>query len=584
MKESYANISSLRNVMQNDVQRHMAKWRIQGEMIAPYRFVNDAQDKHDGRRKDQRIIKNQAGRSLRTFTSGMLNGATPQTRPWFHETTNNESKANSSAVKKYFSQSTSILNNHFQISNLYRVLPMVYKDVGVFSNSAFAMLPHPRFGFYFYPFAVGTYAFSCNIEGDTDTFQRDFSLSVRQIVERYGVLNASGHIDWSNMSSWVKEHWDQAKYNDTAVLSNLILPNKNFDPLKTVTDSSQRKFQSYTWITAAGTNLPPQTSSGFRNERHVGREEFLAVKGYDYFPVITPRWEVQANEDYGVDGPGDIALSDIQTLQELEKWRLEAIAKLVKPPMVGHASLRRHQSSILAGGITYVDDQGAVAGFKPAFQINPNISDLIGDQQEYVQAIRSAFFEDLFLMLSNERTVSHVTAREIDEKAGEKMVALAPVMGQWDQDLSSKLISNGRLILEQQGRMPKKPKELDGEQIRPEYISVLAQAAKASMMNSLERGANFVISLSGQLQDPALLGILKGEVYARKYLEFVGVDPTLIADEREFQQIKANIAQAQQNAMMQQNAANESQVAKNLSQAKTGENSMLDQLLTAAGQ
>jgi hypothetical protein len=579
---TYAEATALRNKLRDGMSRFLPKWRDLARFIAPERLKENPNDKHNGLRKDSRIIKNQAGRSLRTFVSGMMNGATPRSRPWFNLTVNNRQKALSAGAKRYFAEAEAVLNAHFQVSNLYRVLPMAYKDVGIFSNAAFAMLPDPRFGFHFYPFAIGTYAFACDDRGNTNTFTRDFSLTVRQIVERYTTLTPSGQIDWKGIPSWIREHWDNARYQETAVLAQLIIPNRDYNPDRKSLDPADKKFQSYTWVHASGNNLPPQTSSGFRNEASLNGSEFIKVSGFDYFPVITPRWEVMPEEDYGVDGPGEIALGDVMTLQEMEKWRLEAIAKLVKPPMVGHASLRRHQASILAGGITYVDDQGAQAGFKPAFMVDPKLGDLIQDQQEYVQAIRSAFYEDLFLMLSGDRTVSHVTAREIDEKAAERMSTLAPVLGQWDQDLSSPLIRNAQIILEQQGRFPKRPKDLEGEELRPEYISILAQAAKVSMMNSVERAVQFTANVAQIQQDPSLLKLINGEKILRSYYDYVAIDPTIILDEDEFEEIKQVAAQEQ--AMMKEQAmmAQESESAKNLSQAKVGEGSMLDTLLQAS--
>jgi hypothetical protein len=581
-KLSYAEVNGLRNTLRDDLARQLPTWRLLSQYIAPERYKSDPKDKSNGQRKDQRIIKNQAGRSLRTFVSGMMNGATPRARPWFNLTVNNVAKANSSNSRRYFSQAEAVINSHFQISNLYRILPLAYKDVGIFSNSAFAMLPHPRYGFYFYPFAIGTYGFACDAEGNTNMFARDFALSVRQVVDQYAKLTPSGHIDFSNIPNWVKTHWDSARYLETVLLTTVILPNPSYNALKPSTDAADKKFQSYTYVSSGGSSIPPQSSTGFRNEKTGGDQEFIKVSGYDYFPVITPRWEVAPEENYGVDGPGSIALSDIMTLQEMEKYRLEAVAKLVKPPMVGHASLRRHQASILAGGITYVDDQGALAGFKPAFQLNPQLADLIADQAEYTQAIRSAFYEDLFLMLSGDKTVSHVTAREIDEKASERMSTLAPVLGQWDQDLSSKLIDNAQLILEQAGRMPKKPDELRGEQMRPEYISILAQAAKVSMMNSMERFANFTASMANTQQDPALLKLFNGEAAIRKYADYVAIDPTLILDEDEFDQVR-KVQAAQQAAQQQQvDMAQQAATAKDLSASPVGEGSMLDTMLAAS--
>lgn len=574
-------VHQLRNSLRNNMLSKMPLWEVLAMYIAPNR-MRKAPGEKGAVYNQRKIIKNQAGRSLRTFVSGMMNGATPRARPWFNLTVTNKVKATSSAAKKYFSMSEKVLNEHLQVSNFYRVLPMAYKDVGVFSNSAFAMLPDPRYGFYFYPFALGTYGFACDAKGDTNMFYRDFEMSVKQIVDTYGTLKPNGQIDWSKLPMYIQEHYMSARYLERMILSTVILPNANYRPGALSSDGSHRKFQSYTFVQSMGSNLPPQTSSGFRNEGSLGNNEFIKVSGFDYFPVITPRWEVQAEEDYGVDGPGEIAIGDVQTLQEMEKYRLEAVAKLVKPPMVGHASLRRHQASILAGGITYVDDQGATAGFKPAFELDPKLAELIADQNEYTQAIRSAFYEDLFLMMSGQESKSHVTAAEITEKASEKMTALAPVLGQWDQDLSSKVIANAQMILEGMKRMPVKPKELEGEEMRPEYISILAQASKVSMMNSMERLSNFTSSMAQAFNDPTLMKLINAEQYIRVYADYVAVDPILILDEDEFKAVREGEAQAQQQqadmAMQQQQAA----TAKDLSQAKIGEGSMLDTMLTAS--
>lgn len=577
-------VMQIRNQLRDDMLRQMPLWETLAQYIAPQR-MRKAPGEKGSVYNARKIIKNQAGRSLRTFVSGMMNGATPRTRPWFNLTVTNKSKANSTNAKRYFSSCEKLINEHFQVSNFYRVLPMAYKDVGVFSNSAFAMLPDARHGFYFYPFAIGTYGFACDAQGNTNMFYRDFEYTVKQIVDTYGVKHPkTGKVMWGNIPEYVRASYEAARYLEKVILSTVIVPNPEYGPEKVSADGSHRKFQSYTFVQSMGSNLPPQSSHGFRNEKSLGTGEFLKVSGFDYFPVITPRWEVQAEENYGVDGPGELALGDIQTLQEMEKYRLEAVAKLVKPPMVGHSSLRRHQSSILAGGITYVDDQGAAAGFKPAFELDPKLAELIADQQEYTQAIRSAYYEDLFLMMSGQESKSHITAAEITEKASEKMMALAPVLGQWDQDLSSKVIENAQIILAQANpeRFPKRPKELDGESLRPEYISVLAQASKVSMMNSIERFMNFTASMSQAHQDPSLMKIMKPEEIIRVYGEFVAVDPTLILDEDEFGAVKQGIAQAQaqqEQMMMQQQQAT---VAKDLSQAKIGEGSMLDTMLTAS--
>lgn len=586
-KHSFSEVRVLALRLRDELTKQMPTLTLLGSFIAPQRIVHNPAFKNDGTRKDKRIIKNVAGLCLRTFQSGMMNGNTPKTRPWYNLTVLDESRNNRDSVRKFFSKRQATMNNYFQVSNLYQVLPLAYKDVGAFSNAAFAQLPHPKYGSYFYPFAIGTYSFSTDAEGNPNMFTRDFSMTVRQVVEQYAQKNDAGQIIWSNIPGQVKQFWDAARYTEVINLRMLIVPNPDYHPVvaRYSLDPSDKKYCSYTWYEGGAGNIPPQSSNGFRNEsggNTLGENQFIKVSGFDYFPVIIPRWEVQAEEDFGVDGPGHLALSDVMTVQTMEMSRLEAIAKLLKPPMVGHSSMRRHMASILAGGITYVDDAGAQAGFKPAFQIDPKIAELIMNQDEYTDLIKRAFFEDLFLMLAGDETKTHVTAREIDEKASEKMAALAPATSQLDRDLNSKLITNQQIILEAQGRLEKRPKELEGEEFIPQYISILAQAAKVSRMNSVERSVNFATSMAQAMNNPTLLKIFDDEAIVRGYADYTAMDPIFIRGEDDFNAIKQGVqrqqAQQQQAAMMQQQAA----TAKDLGATPVGEGSLLDTLSNAA--
>lgn len=578
---------NIRTSLRYEMQRHLPKWRMLAKYIAPKR-LKERTKKVNGSRRDEEIINNQAGRSLRTFVSGMMNGATPRTRPWFNLTTNNHKANQDAAVKKYFTEVEKILNTHFQVSNLYRTLPIAYKDLGVFSNSAFAMLPHAKHGFYFYPFAIGTYAFACDREGRTNMFTRDFTLNVKEIVNTYGQLKPNGQIDWKNIPRVVQHKWEQKHYLEEVLLSQVIIPNPEYNPNNVSLNPEDKKFVSYTYVQGySGSGSPSvlgnQSPTGFRREvSEMGRDGnvFLRIGGYDYFPVITPRWEIEPEGYYGVDGPGEVALSDIMTLQLEEKFRFEGIEKLIRPPMVGHASLRRYQSSILAGGITYVDDRGMQHGFKPAFELNPQLSELVASKEELQVYIKEAFYEDLFRQMSSRPTLSHVTKAEIDQRSSEAMAAIAPVLGQTDEDMTSKIIENALLILGEKDALPERPRQLSQARIMPEYISVLAQASKASLLVTQERVLNFASQAAAALQDPSILKIFKLEENMRYYAENAGLDPNLIMDEREFAEIKDAIEAMQAQQLAAQQQAENAQTAKVLSESKTQDGaSLLDQMV-----
>ena len=182
-------------------------------------------------------------------------------------------------------------------------------------------------------------------------------------------------------------------------------------------------------------------------------------------------------------------------------------------------------------------------------------------------------------MLAQDRPTSHVTAREIEERAAEKLQAIAPVLGQVDDDQNSNLIANAYFLLNEQGKLPPPPKIMEGEAIQPEYISVLAQAAKASMMNSAERAVNFTVSAAEALQDPSLIALMDGEELVRRYSDWVGLDPNLIKTKEEFEMVRQAAQQAAAQRAQMEAAQQQAATAKDLSQAKVGEDSMLDNVL-----
>jgi len=572
--------------------RFMPTWRVEHEFVNPHYIRESSGGRNDGSRKSGKIINNLARRGLRVFQSGMFNGATPRQSPWFFLTVPNDELANRQDAKRYFYKAERVLNQHFELSNLYQVLPMSYKNLGTCSNSAFAMLPHQKYGFFFQPFITGSWGVGRNVEGDADIFFRDFTMTVKQVVESYGRLNSRGHIEWSNqwntIDPWIQDAWNEGRYTETVMLTNVIIPNPN--PDKYSIDPADKAWQSYTYIMAMGGGLPNQYAPGqtkFQGKRPVElslpteREQYLSVKGYDYFPVIVPGWDIPPENDYGVDGPCEIAIDDVMTLQELAKGRLTAVDKLLRPPMVGPSSLRRHQSSILAGGITYIE--GESAKFVPAFEVDPKVAELINAEDKYEQAVNNAFYVDVFLRILTEKKISHVSAREIEEKAQEKLTTLGPLLGQVDRNQSSKIIDNAQILLSAQGRMPEPPESLIGQNMRPEYISPLARAAKQLMITGAERSVNFGVSLANATQNPALARIFKTEKIVRDYSFWNGLDPHSIADENEYQEILQQVAQEQAQAKQLAQAQVRAQTAKDLSQAEISPDKNMLQLAQEAG-
>jgi hypothetical protein len=299
---------------------------------------------------------------------------------------------------------------------------------------------------------------------------------------------------------------------------------------------------------------------------------------------LAPRWEVSGDDVYGTNCPGMTALGDIKMLQHGERRGMQALDKLVNPPMVGPSSLRTQKSSILAGDITYVDDRNGTQAFRPAHEIRPDLLSLERKQEQVRWRINRAFFADLFLMLSSNAALderSQITAREITERHEEKLLALGPVLEQLNQDLLDPLIDRTFAIMAKKGLIPDPPPELEGQPLKVEYISIMAQAQKMVGIAGIERFAQFATQVGTVV--PSLLDKVDFDQMVDEYANMTGTPPRIVVSDENvarMRQERAKQQQAAQEAAMMKDA---SSAALNLSKSDTrGENALTD--LMAASQ
>ena len=453
-----SEIEYLRSDMVNELNEYMPEYRLAAAFVNPRSIKNGGEK--IARKLESKVLMNTAGMALRTSTSGMYNGATPKTRPWFNSVVSNPLVAKVTSNKQFIKREDDIIAEVMQVNNTYRALPLLYKDTLTFSTGACMQLPHPIYGSWLYPLAMGTYSFSCDAEGNPEMFCRDFVFTVKQVVDSYGTVDANGKKLWNNFHPYIKDCYDKAMYHEKVYLTTVIGPNRYWSPTReNRMDPTDRKYQAYTYIQRFGSasgqfsGLSSRELNRDRADVIGGNIGFLKCTGFSYFPVIISRWELLAEENFGTGGPTQLALADIMTFQEMQRGRLNAVDKMLRPPMVGPASMRRHASSILAGGITYVEDNQLGSTFKPAFEMNAKISELIGSQADYREIIEEAYFINLFMSLLGEDLKSHVSATEMSLRSSEKLQLLGPALSQWDFDIGSKIIGNNRHILREQGRL-----------------------------------------------------------------------------------------------------------------------------------
>jgi hypothetical protein len=553
----------------------ISHWRELGENILPRRPRFLVTDTNKGDRRNQKIINSTASLAARTLRSGMMGGITSPARPWFKLSTADEDLADFNPVKAWLYDVSNRMSTVFLRSNLYNMLPVVYGDLGVFSTAPMSIEEDFKNVIRCQSFPVGSYVIAKDYAGRINTFGRTFRLTVRQLVEQFGIINdKSNRVDWSNISEHAKDLYERGNYEAWIEVRHLISPNPAFDSKK-----SQSKFKKFRSVYfERGTS----SSSAAANYMSDG-DTVLRESGYDYFPILCPRWEVTGEDVYGTDCPGMSALGDIKALQLYERKKAQAIEKMINPAMVAPASMKGQRNSILPGDITFMPEGRGQDEFRPAHNVNLDVNHVIGAVREHEDRIKRCFYEDLFLMLADSDR-RQITATEIDERKEEKLLALGPVLEQVNQDLLDPLIDNTFDMMMKKNLLPKPPPELQGQPLRVEYVSVMAQAQKMIGLSSVDHFNQFVGQMS-QISPDVRTKINFDEV-VNVYGNLTGIPPKIIRSDEDAQAMRAQQQQAQAQAQQAQVAAQQAQSARNLSLAKTDEPSALTQLMeqSQAGQ
>ena len=574
MKENFSMQQKL-NILEGELRRERVSyrntWMDLSEYILPRRGRFFITDTNEGERKDLSIIDNTATMASRTLSSGMMTGVTSPARPWFKLQTEIDELNKNANVKKYFENVEKEMRSVFLKSNLYNKLPTLYEDMGTFSNGCIFMEEDDEDVVRFTSFPIGSYAVANDKKGRARVFFREFQMSVRQIVDKFGRTNPMNPklIDWSNISIAVKNMWENRNYETMIDVNHFVMPNDEYDPRKP--ESKYKKFASIYY--ERGDSSTHQNSGAANNDAN---QKFLSKKGYDYFPALVVRWKVVGEDAYGTGGPGEVCIGDVKQLQLGEKRIAEAIDQKVKPSMIGPTALRNVKASILPGDITYFDEREGARGFRRLFEIDFDIRELEGKQSQIRERISRAYYEDLFLMLANSDR-RQITATEVAERKEEKLLALGPVLESINQDLLDPLIENTYAIMNRRGLLPEIPEELDGQDYNIEYISIMAQAQKLAGIGSIERFLGFVGQASSF--DPAVVQKVNIEEAIEIYGDIVGVPATLIKSKEEMEKLRQQQQAAMQAQRESENVAQMVESGKSLSETKMTENSALAELI-----
>jgi len=512
-------------------------WRELADYLLPrrYKWLITPNQMARGSPLNQHIIDSTGTLAARNLASGMMSGVSSPTRPWFKLKINRIDSTMTSPISLWLSECERLMYLVFQESNFYDSMAVLYFDLVVFGTAAMIIYEDFDNVIHCYNPCLGEFYV------DNDGFlrpvvlYREFTYTVAQTVEQFGIENVSPTIR--------RLYEDGAGSNLTRelIVAHAIEPNEGPDYYGC---DKRFKFRECYWEWGGSTSPQGGSSSP------VG---FLRKTGFHEQPHIVVRWDLVSNDPYGR-SPGMDAVFDVKQLQQEQRQKAKAIEKMVNPPFVADMQLKNQPASLLPGGITYVSGytSSGKPGFSSVYDSKFPIGDMVEDLNEVRDRIRKIFFNDIIQPISQYETRSNVTANEIDARRAEALVLLGPVLERIYHEGLKNIIERVFAIMSRGRILPPPPREIKGQNINIEFVSMLNQAQAAAATGGIER----LLGLAGNLVgvDPAVMDNIDIDYALDKYSSLMQNDPKIIRSPDALQQIRAQRQQQQQQAAQAQQA------------------------------
>lgn len=497
-------------------------WKDIRDYEAPDLGAFEGDNATEGFKRYGRIYDSEAIECADYLAAGLFSGVSSPSRPWLRLTTMDPELDERPDVKEWLDQVQTLMMMTFAKADVYSHLHKSYLELPLFGTSCTIARPHPTDIISLYNLTIGEYWLADDPYGRVDTMYRRISMTAKQMVQQWG----------DACSQQVRSMAEKSPYERFWVI-HAIEPRE-------IRDETKRDNMNAPW------------RSVYFEESQT--EKILSESGYRNFPVMAPRWLTCGGSVYGR-GPGSKALSAAKALQVLSKQQQIAVAYASNPPIQYPASYVGRLDQFKPGGRIPVVGTDAAA-MRTAFEVGLDIQGLellIGRRKQEVQR---AFYTNIFQMIQGSAG-SDRTATEVQALEQEKYMLLGPVLERLHSEMLEPMVAATFDYLVEADRLPEIPRDLQGQSLNVEYISVLAEAQKSANISGVVRMVQ-QIGMLAQL-NPSALDKLEIDRTIDELADMNGVPPSMIVSGERVALIRDARAQqqAQQSQLdqMQQSAA-----------------------------
>jgi hypothetical protein len=516
----------------NALKADRGNWESWWQHLAKYclpRKAEVTQKKSSGTEFDRDVYDSTAIESANLFASGIMGYMTNPNEVWSRLRASDDSIQEAEGVAEFFERANDDIHRVFHGSNFYEQLFEFYLDFGIFGTSGFYSEEDPSDLVRYYSRPIRELLFEEDDRGRLKIVYRIFEMTAQQAVERWGEKAGTQIVKAA-----------KSRANDKFEFLQCVGPRTGFDPSKR--GRLNKPIQSV-WISK--TDNAFITEGGFDEQPfHIARSAKASAEKHGYSPAMN-------------------ALPDIRMANRIAQVLIRASMKVTDPPMMLPHDNYVFPISMNPGAVNYkLQSTGAGSDEKIEFLMSkgdlPAGREMLFDTRE---TIKRAFFADLFLMLSQRS--KQMTAFEVSELIGERMLILGPMLVRLQNELLQPVIVRTFNMLLRLGRLGEIPAALfDAPDYRVEYVSVLARAQQLSQLREIQ---TFMISAAELSKINAeVIDLVNADETLRKIADLSGISVKLINSDEAIEQRRAQRRQAEE-------AANRVAMAQAIGQAaKTG--------------
>lgn len=563
----YVHVESRRNALYSWRWSWWAHWNILAEFFKPRRhhwFIT-ANTMNRGLPLNDQIIDSTGALAVNVCASGMWTGLTSPSRPWF-ELNAPEGYSVDEDGQAWLENVQALVYKVLAKSNFYTTMAQGFEDVTVFGSAPVIIYEDNTDIIRCYLPCAGEYFLAAGARFSVDTLYREFTMTVSQIIEMFGV---------DNCPEGVTKLWVTAggSLENEFVVVHAIEPN----------------FPLAKPGKAGGKINPVPGGFSYREVYWIRGEKAdrpLSLRGFRSSPFMVARWSRVSNDAYGR-SPCMDAIGDNKQVQQETRRKAEFIDKGVRPPMGANPELKNEPASIIPGMITYTSTDGGKKGFWPLFEPNPVwLAGLTADIDKINARIEKCLFVNLFMAISQMEGVQPRNEMELTKRDLERLQQLGPFIHLFETEFAGPAIHRVLDILARRRMLPPIPSSLKNVPMNIEYTSILKMAQRASESVAMK---DFFVTM-GELSSaakasgvPDPLRVVDLDKSARRYGDLTNFPQDCLFTDEEVKQHDMIRKNAMQQAQAPQQAMAAVDAAKTLSETNLGGGSALGAILGQGG-